>query len=239
MIIGADISFYQDNNATPHGIDFDAMARNAEFVIIRAGQNNWIDRDFKVNWKNAKDILPRGSYWFYDSRTEPKRQAQLWVKTLDGDYGELPMWCDFEDRYGGSFGTWRHWYDFVQEISRLTNWKQIGIYTGYYYWVEHTVSVGIPKASLDYFRQFPLWIASYTHEPRIPAPWINWTLWQFTDNGDGSLYGVESRNIDLNYFNGDAEEFKKTFGISLGNPQEKTLQVYANYDNQTIEYKEK
>ena len=207
-IIGADISFYQDDPATPQRVDFGAMARNAAFVIIRAGQRTWLDRDFKDSWRNAKDKLPRGSYWFYDSREEPKIQAALWVNAHDGDYGELPMWCDFEDSYGGAFGTWKHWYDFIEEVKRLCN-HPIGIYTGYYYWTEKTT--GIPKASLDYFRQYPLWIAAYnTAAPKVPAPWYDWSLWQFTDNGDGTLYGVESLNIDLNYV---SDSFAKLYQL--------------------------
>ncbi len=50
----------------------------------------------------------------------------------------------------------------------------------------------------------------------IPKPWPKdeWLFWQFTDNGDGSLYGVESKNIDLNYFNGDLAAFRARFDLS-------------------------
>ena len=110
MIIGADVSFYQDDKTTPQGIDFAIMrSGGASFVILRAGQNKWADRDIQRNWKAAKGILPRGSYWFYDSRISPKEQADLWISTLGGDLGELPLWCDFEDNYGGQFGKWQDW----------------------------------------------------------------------------------------------------------------------------------
>lgn len=212
-----DVSFWQDDNATPQGIDFAMMREQTSSVIIRAGQNSWTDPDFKTNWKAAKEAgLHRGSYWFYDSRLDPKKQAELWVKALGGDYGELPLWCDFEDRYGGAFGTWKHWYDFIENLKQLIpSDVEIGIYTGYYYWLEFTVAKAIPKTSLNYFKQFPLWIAAYNnHAPTVPAPWETWTLWQYTDNGDGAPYGVESKNIDLNYFNGSEEDFIKRFGLA-------------------------
>ena len=77
-IIGPDVSFYQDSPTTPQGIDFIRMNQAADFVIIRAGQNLWPDSDFKENWQRAKQAgLPRGSYWFYDSRADPKQQAEL------------------------------------------------------------------------------------------------------------------------------------------------------------------
>src|SRR5690349_7631969 len=81
FVIGPDVSFYQDDPETPQGIDFKRMKASAGYVIIRAGQNVWVDSDFKGNWLAAKQAgLPRGSYWFYDSRVEPKKQAELWVQ---------------------------------------------------------------------------------------------------------------------------------------------------------------
>ncbi|MDP1545244.1 MAG: SH3 domain-containing protein [Anaerolineales bacterium] len=215
-LIGPDVSFYQDDPQTPQGIDFTKMRQNAGYVIIRAGQNLWSDRDFKVNWREAKLAgLPRGSYWFYDSRIDPKKQAELWVSLFSGDFGELPLWADFEDNYGGGFKGWKNWYNFIERVKELAPGREIGIYTAYYYWVENTVSVGIPNASLQYFKQYPLWIANYgVTKPLVPKPWDDWTLWQFTDNGDGFIYGVESKNIDLNYFNGDAAAFKQRFNVT-------------------------
>ncbi|MEN9563282.1 MAG: hypothetical protein RIR73_1526 [Chloroflexota bacterium] len=215
--IGPDVSFYQDDPQTPQGINFIKMRENAYYVIVRAGQNVWGDRDFKVNWREAKAAgLPRGSYWFYDSRVDPKVQAEKWVSMFDGDFGELPLWGDFEDVYNGPFKGWKNWYNFLERVKELIPaGKEIGVYTGYYYWRENTAGVGIPNASLNYFKQYPLWIANYgTASPLVPQPWATWTLWQFTDNGDGTAYGVESLNIDLNYFNGDVNALRQRFGLS-------------------------
>ncbi|NOH04241.1 MAG: SH3 domain-containing protein [Chloroflexi bacterium] len=215
-VIGPDVSFYQDDPQTPQGIDFIKMRSNAGYVVIRAGQNLWGDRDFKVNWRESKAAgLPRGSYWFYDSRIDPKRQAEKWASMFEGDFGELPLFGDFEDTYNGPFKGWRHWYTFLERTKELAPGKEIGVYTGYYYWRENTEATGIPAASLNYFKQYPLWIANYgVASPLIPKPWTTWTFWQFTDNGDGTLYGVESLNIDLNYFNGDINAFRQRFGLS-------------------------
>jgi lysozyme len=213
-LIGPDVSFYQDDNATERTVDFAKMGSNAGFVIIRSGQNFWADPDFKLNWQAAKGVLPRGSYWFYDSRVEPKRQADLWVSLFEGDFGELPLFADFEDNYGGAYGKWQDWYTLIERLRVLVPNKEIGIYTAYYYWLERTVAKGIPAASLEYFKQYPLWVANYgVDKPLIPKPWTDWLFWQYTDKGDGSLYGVESKNIDLNYFNGDMDAFNRRFKI--------------------------
>lgn len=214
---GTDVSFYQDKKDTPQTINFQAMRDmgGAKFAIIRAGQNLWEDSLFDTSWKNAKGILPRGSYWFYDSRVDPKLQAKKWLASFNdpNDLGEFYFWCDYEDRYGGPFGRWQDWYNFMEHLKELRPGIKLGVYTGYYYWLERTVGAGIPKASLNYFAQYPLWVANYgVKSPLVPAPWKTWTLWQYTDNGDGTKYGVESLNIDLNYFNGDADAFRAFCG---------------------------
>lgn len=214
-----DISMYQDDNTTLKSVNFEAMkAAHASGVIIRAGQNLWTDPDFKDYWMRSREAgLPRGSYWFYDSRVNPKRQAELWIQTLADDQGELPLFADFEDTYKGDFDGWKNWHDFLERLKQLAPEKEIFIYTGYFYWFD--AMVGVPVQSQVYFKQYPLWIAAYlTEAPRVPTPWNMisndaWTFWQYTDKGDGALYGVESKNIDLNYYHGDAAAFTERFHL--------------------------
>jgi lysozyme len=216
---GVDISFHQNlavGNPDRREIDFALMKLNADFAIFRAGQNLWADREFLNYRKQARLVgLPHGSYFFYDSRADPKKQAQLWVNVLGNDLGELPLFPDLEDNYGGAWSGWRHWNDFLEELKRLVPGKAIYIYTGPSYWKENTLSKGIPSVSLEYFKQYPLWIANYgVTTPLIPRPWDTWTFWQTTDKGDARKYGVyDSKSIDENYFNGTKEEFARMFGL--------------------------
>lgn len=218
-VIGPDVSFYQDDPETPAGIDFVKMKASAGYVIIRAGQNTWPDPDFKYNWREAKKAgLPRGSYWFYDSRTEPKKQAELWVSLFEGDFGELPLFADFEENYKGNYAGWRNWYTFLERLKQLApQGKEISIYTAYYYWRDNAPNPVRQPQAHEYFHQYPLWIANYgASEPAIPSPWKagEWLFWQFTESGDGKLYGVESNGIDLNYFNGDVAALRARYKLS-------------------------
>ncbi len=136
---------------------------------------------------------------------------------MDGDFGELPLFADFEEAYGGQYQGWRKWYDFLERLKELVGDKEISVYTAFYYWRDNAPNATTQKDSLEYFHQYPLWIANYgAAEPSVPKPWgeNEWLFWQFTEVGDGELYGVESKGIDLNYFNGDAEAFRQRFGIS-------------------------
>ena len=222
-VIGPDVSFYQDNPGTSRQIDFTKMKEKAGYVIIRAGQNLWVDSDFGYNWLNAKAAgIPRGSYWFYDSRAEPIQQADLWYSQIANDPGELPLFADLEENYGGQYKGWRYWYTFITRLKSLIGGRQeIGIYTGYYYWLENAPNKQTEPVELEYFHQFPLWIAHYgVTTPSVPGPWSpsEWVFWQYTDKGDGGLYGVESLNIDLNYFHGDLATLKARFKLDGTNP---------------------
>jgi lysozyme len=217
-VIGPDVSFYEDDPETPQGIDYVKMRASAGYVIIRAGQNLWVDSDFKLNWRESKLAgLPRGSYWFYDSRAEPKRQAEMWVQQHDGDFGELPLFADLEESYNGSYKGWKNWYTFLERLKELTSGKEIAIYTAYYYWRDNAPNATTQASNLEYFHQYPLWIAHYnTLEPLIPLPWKKgeWLFWQYTEAGDGKLYGAESKGTDLNYFNGDLAALRTRFNLS-------------------------
>ncbi len=221
-LIGPDVSFYQDAESTPQGINFVKMKQSAGYVIIRSGQNVWVDSDFKTNWRNAREAgMTRGSYWFYDSRAEPKEQADLWFSTFEGDLGELPLFADFEESYGGLYTGWKHWKTFLDRIKARVGNHEVGIYTAYYYWIRNAPSATTDATNLAYFKQYPLWVANYgVTTPLVPKPWDTngWTFWQFTDSGDGDLYGVESSRIDLNYFNGDLAAFKLRFKLGSAPP---------------------
>lgn len=211
-LIGPDISFYQDDPNTIAQIDFVQMRTQTPFVIVRAGQNTWIDSDFIFNWQAAKEArLYRGSYWFYDSRTDPKTQADLWLSAIGDDYPDCGLWMDFEETYGGAFGSETHMRQFAERVlDNSPATVEVGVYTGYYYWLER-----IPAPRRGWWSQFPLWIAKYgAGEPLIPAPFTDWLFWQYTNSGDGALYGVESPEIDLNYFNGDLAKFQNYFRLS-------------------------
>ncbi len=226
---GPDISFYQDNPTTPQRVDFVKMKTLADFVIIRAGQNLWSDRDFAHNWAEAKKAgLPRGSYWFYDSRADPKQQAEKWAQTLGSDAGELPLFADFEENYNGPHKGWQKWYDFLERLKTLMGKKEIGIYTADYYWTPNAPNPVTNPANSEYFHQYPLWVAHYkVSRPRIPKPWKDneWLFWQYTESGDGAAYGVESLEIDLNYFNGDQAAFQARFNVQPPTAQKYTVEL--------------
>lgn len=225
-VIVPDISFWQDNDATSRKVDFAQMkAAGVGGVILRAGQNTWPDEDFKDYYRAAKEAgLARGVYWYYDSRSTPMSQAILCVSQIDGDKPELGVWADLEESYGGNYRGWQNWKAFMQALD--TKFPLVGTYTAPYYWMLNRPQ---DPDALDYFKRKPLWIAHYgVTTPLVPSPWTSWLFWQFTDSGDGLHYGVESREIDLNYFNGDANTFRNYFDLTDPPPSQElpTMEKY-------------
>jgi len=210
-VLGTDVSFYEDNPDTPKNIDYEKMkSAGCGFTIIRAGQHIWPDVDYQKNFNLSKLAgLPRGSYWFYDSRSSPKSQADLWKQVVGNDSGELPLFADYEENYKGSYAGGENFKQFLEEVKVNFPGKEIIIYTGYWYWRDN-VSTSLHA----YFSQYGLWIANYgVSAPSIPLPWTKWTFWQYAESGSGSIYGTEG-NVDLNWFNGDQDAFKRRFNIT-------------------------
>lgn len=95
------------------------------------------------------------------------------------------------------------WLDKVEE---LTGKKAI-IYTSPGYWNSY-------MAGALWADDYPLWVAHWTSfpAPLLPSGWDEWTMWQWTSQGDGPDNGAESAYIDLNRFNGDLIDLDELLG---------------------------
>jgi lysozyme len=217
LVIGTNVSSIINLACGQKGIDFVKMRTAAQFCIIRAGQNLWVDGYLRNNWRAAKAAgIPRGSYWYFDSRTDPKRQVDLWIQALNGDYGELPLFLGLEERNYGQYTGWKHWKNFLDYLKMMVGNHEIGIYSSFSYFRENAPNALADPTNLQYFHQYPLWIANpgtTLPSPMIPRPWDSgeWIFWQYSPQGNGPDYGIDSANVDLNYFNGSIEWFNDRF----------------------------
>lgn len=219
-----DISKWQDDPNTLETVDFVQLkSQGTAGVIVKCGEANAIDRAFISYVQEMKKYnIPFGVYWYYNNKYPPKKQAKLFVDTLikNNVNPKLGMWLDLEDRNPGKYTGWKYWYDFLLQITNELPERIVGIYTGHYYFTEYTTLAGIPPQSLAWFAKFPLWIASYGSSPKYTKPWgDDWLLWQFTDLLDGIKFGVDSKELDGNYFNGDIKKFCNYFKIDDVSPQ--------------------
>jgi len=212
---GADVSKWQRFSATSDGIDFQKMhLAPLDFVFIKASQGLRQDRDFFLNRERAKQAgIPRGFYHFADYKINPETQASFFWDLVKDDPGELPLVADFErnPEFTPNRAAAEQWLrGFVTSLEALSG-KTPMIYTGAFFWKDYS-------SQDSWWNRFPLWIASYTTQEYMESnvekltPWVKWTFWQYTDKGSGEKYGVESKQIDLNYFHGTKEDLLARYG---------------------------
>lgn len=189
-----DISKWQGD------VDFDVMVTKTDYIILKAGQGNWIDPKFTRNKTECLRVgLNFGVYWFYDDRHSPGKQAEKLVEILAG-LQPSEIFCDWESTYGGNYGGLQNVVAFMQRVEELTQ-IAVGMYTGYYWFVENS-NQNQNKNQYAYLKQRALWLAWYTpdfSEVLIPAPWTQTSIWQYGTPPIAHEYGVtESKEIDMN-----------------------------------------
>lgn len=141
----------------------------------------------------------RGTYFFYDGRASPGRQAALLVSLIREDPPELGVWIDWEHNYGGAWEGLRNVVAMMQEVERLLPGVEVGLYTGYYFFRENSNPI-LHRSQYAYLATKKLWLAFYAllTAVRIPAPWLHMTYWQKGTPAVGRAWGCESEEIDMN-----------------------------------------
>jgi GH25 family lysozyme M1 (1,4-beta-N-acetylmuramidase) len=222
-LLGIDVSWWQ-------GVwEWDiAEAAGAHFAFIRAGSCNNVsgvcyeDRQFENNALNAPEFMPVGFYWYFRPQHSATVQADYFANLINPEDWLLPPVMDIESTGGltpAQVGD--ACAAFVARVYELTTVWPI-IYTRGYFWNDHVAYRSI-------FDECDLWVARYTSKPKPwdnpgenpklkPDYWNDWTFWQYSDEGDAEKYGGYGPpngddDVDLNWFNGDLDEFHKYLGI--------------------------
>ena len=174
-----------------------------QFAYIRATMGaQGHDSQFDANWQGAQSAgLPfLGAYHYFTSDQSGDSQAKNFISSFSG-VGNLPPVVDVEPRYNEILNDaqrqafsaqLRLWLEIVQREAEI----HPAIYTRFSAWPAMTTE---PMWARDY----PLWVAHYTDDlaPRLPAPWTDYLIWQWTDKG--RFYGIAG-NVDLNLWRSDA-----------------------------------
>lgn len=195
-VIGIDVSEFQGK------IDWDEIELLEEkypvqFVFIRAtAGNNWVDSKFKKNWSGAKEHkIMRGAYHYYRPNENSIEQANLFIKTVKLQKGDLPPVLDIEklpknqplDSLKKGLKRWLNKVENHYGVRPL-------IYSGERYYDDFLK---------EEFSDYLFWIANYNfYREKIDDEWL---FWQFTEKA--SLPGIKHR-VDVNIYNGDFEQLQ-------------------------------
>jgi len=217
---GIDVSAWQDDNSTPQQIDWrTAKAAGAQFAFIKASQGAFTDQDFAYNWRAAKAAgVLRGAYHFLDYRMSASKQAQYFIGLLAGDAGELPPAVDVETVSGWPLPPAADLIEMIR-VFLTTVEAAVGIKPVFY--SNPNVIANVLKPFPAWLTGYPLWIANYGVQTPLSRPWPTWTFWQWSNAGDGPGYGMESKAVDMDWYNGSLDDLRAWAG---GKPPEPTLE---------------
>ena len=157
------------------------------------------DTRFDTNWEQAKENnFTRGAYHYFSPYSTGLAQAEMFIKTVKLENGDLPPMIDVEEKPENKTTFMQELKIFITKIEEHYGMKPI-IYSSKKY----------KKRYLDdkFFDRYPTWIAHYYVDSLEVDQ--NWTFWQCSDRG--RLPGI-SKNVDINIFNGTdetIESFKK------------------------------
>ena len=195
-VIGIDVSEFQGR------VDWDDIEILEEkypvqFVFIRAtAGNDRVDAQFKKNWDGAKENkIMRGAYHYYRPNENSIEQANLFIKTVKLQKGDLPPVLDIErlpknqslDSLKKGLKRWLTKVEAHYQVRPI-------IYTGERYYSDFLK---------EEFSEYLFWIANYNfYSEKIEDDWL---FWQFTEKA--SLPGIKHR-VDVNIYNGDLEQLQ-------------------------------
>lgn len=207
-----DISHHQGD------VNFDLLLNSGVKAIIHKATQGTkgIDARFQARKKIAKDRgFLFGSYHFATAGIV-KTQVEHYLSFAKPAEDELIV-IDYElNTSGGGTMSLMQLVEAVELIKVRTGRYPV-IYSG------ALIKEELGDDEDPTLKNCPLWISHYTHnsQPKIPANWKTWSLWQYTDgNQPGSksypkVYTNGAGYVDRNYFNGDFDGLQRLWGVNL------------------------
>lgn len=230
-VFGIDVSHYQ-GNIDWHKVSklkkfsYDRKSSNnkserittnskVEFVFIKSTEGStFVDKKFKRNLKGCiKYGIPRTGYHYYRFNSDPKRQAQNYIKNVPKSEINLPPVIDLEYKGNRSL--------FPSEIIKKPSIKKtfiLRLEILCYELEKHYGQKPIFYTSPSFYSKFikgnfpdnPIWISDLRP---VKSPNCDWLFWQ--NSWKGQVQGITSKDskgrfqnlVDINKFNGNKEEF--------------------------------
>jgi GH25 family lysozyme M1 (1,4-beta-N-acetylmuramidase) len=228
-----------------HGIDISKydgyfLPENAtgrlDFVIQRASYGTVRDEEFERLQTGVQRIGIRGAYHYLSSHLNWQLQADAFIN-YTGNRGFHFFACDFEGAFNNlSVNFAKMAWDWIMYVKQMTNlpvllYTSPSLYTSY-------ITPSQSQFGIDW-NTVPLWTAQWFFTPNpngIPTMPLGrttgWKLWQYTDKGEGRLYGVKRLTVcDLNVYNGTVEEMRTYFNVII-NGDKMYLELKSNTDNE-------
>jgi len=198
-INGIDVSVHQGNLNWKILKEAAADDVKLDFAFIKATEGKTrVDKYFKNNWQaSKKNGFIRGAYHFFLPNKSGKEQAELFLRTVDLEEGDLAAVCDIEITGGADQEminyNLKEWLEAVEEA---TGKKPI-LYSSKKFYEKYLEAE---------FSEYPLWIAHYNVPGLDMTSGGQWHFWQHNDKG--RIKGIK-KPLDFNVFNGSMDDLDR------------------------------
>ncbi len=177
---GVDVSRFQGT------ISWTQVAQTKSFAYAYARDGvSFTDTTFFTNYTQIKSAgMKAGGVLFFEPAQDPAQQADLFVAQLQQagfSSGDLVPVIDVETTGGQVSTTIVARLQTAVDVLKSTLHVTPGIFTAPTWWDTNVGSTA--------FGTSPLWTADLSAAcPPMPAGWISWAVWQYTDMG--MVYGI-------------------------------------------------
>ncbi|MDR1820858.1 MAG: glycoside hydrolase family 25 protein [Oscillospiraceae bacterium] len=196
---GVDVSHYQGE------IDWDILAgQKISFAFIKATEGSSARDEYCAeNLTGAQNSgLRAGAYHFFSFDSAGASQAENFIAAVPTAPGMLPPVVDLE-LYGGYANSPPGTDTVSAELRALLNaLEEHYDMHPIIYSTEQTYALYLS----DSFSNYDIWIRNVFTKPRLPDG-REWIFWQYANRARLEGYSGAEKYIDLNVFNGTAEEF--------------------------------
>jgi GH25 family lysozyme M1 (1,4-beta-N-acetylmuramidase) len=238
MICGADFSKWDGGGFPYVTMDWDQYTWG--YAFIKVSEGTVIDPLFARQWEAARGKAARGAYHYFRASVEPKLAVEKLLYFMEDDPGEMPVALDLEtfDAQPAAAVLDRA-HTWLDEYRRLTGNDAL-IYSSTYFLRDVLKAQGATWLAAS-----PLWLAQYPFDnmseparsqkihdvltgvstvtfPAPPAPFKGVSFWQWTAKGNpADVPGYYTGNgqklsVDLNFYNGNRDQFMIEFGVYPG-----------------------
>lgn len=196
---GADVSAYQGE------IDWSVLAsQNISFAFIKATEgSSFTDKSFAYNFDEAqKTSLAVGAYHFFSYDSSGEAQAENFINAVVPFDGMLPPVIDLEF-YGDNENDPPQRESVEKQLKTMLNLLE-------QHYKQKPVIYATEKSYKLYlsgdYEDYDIWIRNVITKPEL-SDGREWVFWQYTNRGRLDGYNGKEKYIDLNVFNGSAEEY--------------------------------
>lgn len=197
-------------------------------IIHKVSQGvNFRDKKYQMR---RQPILDQGfllGFYHFGTGDDVDQQVDNFLGAV-GDTSNVLLALDFEPNPNGKTMSLQQAVTWLQKVYERTGQRPV-VYSG------HLIKEALQKTTTfnDTLKEHRLWLAQYANTARVPLPWYNYWIWQYTGDGVGpkphQVTGFQG-DADLNVFDGTYDELKAQW---LGNASAEDNKIEENQESST------